>query len=72
MTDNSDMIIHTVDLHLQVCIAFYQTRVRILASLELALQVHYLILFGSDFDLHIFQLGNQIQISIRFLVSPLM
>lgn len=72
MTDDPNMIVHAVDLHLQVGIALNQTRVRILASLQLTLQVHNLVFLRPDLDLDIFQLRNKIQISIRLLVRSLM
>jgi len=49
MTNNSDMIIHTVYFDLHICVVLYQRCVLIFASFELSSQVHYLIFFWTNF-----------------------
>lgn len=48
--DDPDVVIHRVNLNLQVSIALNQWCIRVLASFKFALQVHNLVLLASNFD----------------------
>lgn len=71
MADDSNVIVHAVDLNLQVRIALNQGGIRVLAPFELPPQVHDLVLFAPNLDLHVFELRDQVQVGIRLLIRPL-
>lgn len=66
---NPYVIVHAVDLDLQIRITFNQRRIRVLAALELSLQIHDLVFFGPDLHLKVFKLCDQVLVRSGLLLS---
>jgi len=70
--DNTDVIVHGVDFHLQVGVGLNQRGVRVLRTLQLALQIHNLVFFRSNLDLQVLELSNELRVLVLLSLSSLM